>query len=167
MSFLLRTVTRGRWFKKPSTFPWLSENDIHADPVTDLRTSDNTLSVFKVDEDKGNLRRVAIALAATREHTDVLDYMLFEERLVADLRIKLELLEGDTPDKVVNSRHVQLVELSAAKLGASARAVLETTAPGRFQEPEVKQSLHENIKTGVLDTGKMKRKLLSQLGYTT
>lgn len=166
MPFLFRRVRRGRWLSKPSDFHWLANNDAHADPVTDLRTQKNKLSVFKVDGDMQHVERIAIALAATGENTDFVDYLLFDEHLIAFTGIRTEPSEGETPDGLVNGLHLNLVELSAAKLGILARAILEQVVPNRIQEPKVKVLLEKYIDDGTLDTSRMQATLLEKLGHT-
>ena len=54
------------------------DGDIQSDALLDLRTQDNALSVFRVDEGAG-IGRIVTALAATRENLSHLDYVVFDD----------------------------------------------------------------------------------------
>jgi hypothetical protein len=72
MPFILRTIRKDRWYRIEDV-PWLEEGDIHADPLADLNTKANELSVWLIEDDRSNLNRVVSALAATRTHISNLD----------------------------------------------------------------------------------------------
>jgi hypothetical protein len=77
MPLILRKIRKARWYQYDrSDFPWLLEEDIPADPLGDLATNDNELSVWQINDDKSNLPRVAAALAANCDDISNLDYAL-------------------------------------------------------------------------------------------
>lgn len=111
MPLVLRTIRQSRWLE--DSFPWLEEGDAPADPLGDLATQDNELSVWIIDDEKSNLNQVVAAMAATRGHLSNLDFALFDLRFLSELNIKIAITTGGTPDKEVNTWHRDLVKLSA------------------------------------------------------
>jgi hypothetical protein len=96
---------------------WLAPGEIPADPLKDLITSNNTLSLWHIEDDRSNLERVIAAIAATCDVSSNFDFVLFDRRQVEDLAIKLEFHPGDTPDEKANaSWHYDATELSASRL---------------------------------------------------
>ena len=90
-------IRKSRWeAEKPS---WLKEDEFHADPLGDFVTRSNTISVWRVEDDKSNLRRLVTALAANRDKFDIFESIIFDEKLLSVLDIKVQDTEGDTPDK--------------------------------------------------------------------
>lgn len=159
MPFLVRGIKRRKWDRQ-SVYPWLEKDEIPADPLTDLPTSDNALSVYIVEDDKSNLDRVITALAATRERPDKYDYLLFDERALSIANVKTELTRGNTPDDLVNSWHLDLVELSGSKLLALVTEILRSDyRTARWLESVVKDKLQRGMKAGHVDPGKMPPKL--------
>ena len=54
---LLRTVRQNRWLKGEAE-PFLAADDVPADPVGDLLTQQNLLSVWEVAPDRSNIERI-------------------------------------------------------------------------------------------------------------
>ncbi|NJL67865.1 MAG: hypothetical protein HC894_15955 [Microcoleus sp. SM1_3_4] len=89
---------------------------MQADSLSDMVTTANKLSVYRINDDKSNLNRVAAALVANCENISNFDYLLFDELLLQILEIKSEETQANTPDESVNNWHLDLVELSLTKL---------------------------------------------------
>ncbi len=116
MTVVLRLIRQSRW-DSPGKLDWLAEGDIPADPMADFaNTSDNSVSVWLVDNDNHDLDRVVAALAASREKADKLDYLLFTQDHLAAVEVQVRTTSGNTPDKYVNGHHRDLARLSAAKV---------------------------------------------------
>lgn len=98
MGFLLREIKRPRWLKREE-LPWLAEGELQADVLADLKTNDNRLSVWSIDDQKLNLDRVIAAVAVTRDHIEKLDYALFQDDTLSALSIQIEPTKGTTPDE--------------------------------------------------------------------
>ena len=104
MPLVLRGITQARWYRDMAR-PWLERGEIPTDPLTDLRTSDNTLSVFLVEDDLSDLGRVVTALAANRSNLKHFDYLLFDREVLSTTSIEAFPVAGTTADDDVNSRH--------------------------------------------------------------
>jgi hypothetical protein len=123
MAKLLRKVKQNRWYKDDAQ-PLLDIGDVPADPLGDLSTSQNRLSVFRVDEGLANIERVARALACGRQHLDNVGYVLFDAALLERASIGLDATDGQTDDAVVNRFHADLTNLTGNKLVALTRLIL-------------------------------------------
>ena len=64
MSHFLIMIKKRNWDRIP--LPWLAENDLPADPIGDLKTSNNSLSLWHIEEDESNLERVVLGLIVNR-----------------------------------------------------------------------------------------------------
>lgn len=53
MAFLLRKIRKNRWYKEQ--IEWLPDGELQADPLSDLGTKSNELSVYHVVIDESNL----------------------------------------------------------------------------------------------------------------
>jgi len=164
VSFLLRKVRKNRW---DSVFPaWLTPGDFQADPLGDLSTSGNTLSVYRVNNDKSNLNRIILALAAGCDNFANIDYIFFEESIIKEIGIKTDATLGTTADSEVNNLHIDLVELSASKLVKLCQMILENGTTGRILKDDIVTGLEANLNQGYYDLRKLteqkKQKILNE-----
>lgn len=136
--------TSTRWYnERPS---WLREDDISADPLGDLATNENTLSVWHVEEDKSNLDQVVTALAASSDNISNLDYALFDRELLSEFSIKINPSQGGSPDEKTNTFwHFDLIELSALKLVELAKAMLVKAERKQVSEKMILQLIAQAI----------------------
>ncbi len=123
MAKLLRKVRQNRWLKTDAQ-PLIDVGDVPADPLGDLSTSQNRLSVFQVDRDLANVERIARALALGGQRLDDVGFVLFDESLLEKASIVLDPIDGTTVDSVVNKCHADLANLTGNKLVALTRLIL-------------------------------------------
>lgn len=137
MGVMLRRLdNRRRWDKVD--LPWLGQGEIPADPMADLKTNENKLSVYYVEKNQSNLNDVIEAIAATRNFPDRFDYLLFDEEICSELKIEVRDTKGETPNEEVNKKwHRDLAELSADKLLELAKVVYEKGETHRELEKEM------------------------------
>ena len=154
MPLLLRAVRKNRWDK--GDFPWLQKGDIQADPLGDLATGSNTLSVWLVQDDRSNLNDVLLALGASRDTASNLDYTIFDIGLLADINIKLEINVGNTPYAKANCWHRDLVELTANKIVKLAESLLKNAEIKRFSEKEMIKLIQDAVNNKQIDRTKLK-----------
>jgi hypothetical protein len=88
---LLRGIRKRRWSTDTTdkSISWLSNGEIQSDALGDLNTSNNTLSVWYVEDDQSNLDQVITALASNRDAISNLDYVLFDISLVNSIQINI------------------------------------------------------------------------------
>ena len=156
MPFLLRAIRRNRW--RPELPTWLGSDDVPADPLGDLSTLDNKLSVWYVDDAQQNLGRVSAALAAGREKIDKLDYALIDIDTLTRLGIESKKTPGESPDDHANKNwHYDLHRLSGKALTSLAKAILpQTESRARLLPKKVKELIKAGLSNAELDSERLK-----------
>ena len=127
---------------------WLGAQEVQADAVECLMTSQNRLSVFVLDRADGQTERVVAALAVTRDSLAHLDLAMAPEEVLARCDIRRDKVQGQTPGPDVNAWHEDLVELTAGKIARLAAAIEGEGEIGRYNLKKagaaVQQSLDED-----------------------
>lgn len=144
MATLLRLFRKKNRWPSDAT-PWLDAGDVPADPLGDLATDDNTLSVYVVEDDPEKIDRVLAGLVVGRQNGSEAEYILFDESLVLLAGIKIIKTEGQTPDAEVNKWHRDLTEISALKLAKFATLLVPACDPLSKTPKEVAQILARSI----------------------
>ena len=162
MPFLLRKIRKSKWYA--NQIPWLSENELQADALTDLGTKNNTLSVWYVEDDKSNLERIISALAANRDNVSNFDYALFDFNSEEIINMKIISSSGDSPDELVNSNwHYELTELSTNQILNLASLIAHKGEMKRITEQQVKRLIGEAISHSFLDYGRIDDKIKNKI----
>ena len=164
MARFLRKVRQGRWLKRP-TISWLSGDEIQSDALLDLQTVSNKLSVYRV-ENEDEAKATVIALAATRHSFSNLDYVLFEEDMLASTNIQFALQMGMTPDDSVNELHYDLQNLTVDKMAELAVIV---SSGDLLREPwkRIEAGVQDGIRAGTLDIRRIDSQLLEKIQRKT
>jgi hypothetical protein len=150
-----------RWTKPE--LPWLAEGDIPADPVCNLDTRDNKISVWKLDKGASNLPRVVSALASARKTLDKFEYASFDQQVLPKIGIEMQQSTGDSCDERLNTLcHFDLVEISATKVVALAKAILQENQVHRVPWKEVARHITGAIEKGWLDKNSIKPDLIER-----
>ena len=166
MPFIMRGVKRPRWYKE-KVRPWLERDQVPADSLTDLRTSQNSLSVYLIEDDKSNLDRVVTALSVTRSKLQEYDYLLFDVGILSQVNIKVRESKGETPDSEVNEWHRHLVEISGNQLLALVRQVLESNyETDRYLPGEISEFATRAINSGQCELSKVHPSIRKKLGFS-
>ena len=162
MPSFLRSITKRRWDTNPDV-PWLKPNELKADVLRDLPTSDGVLSIWEID--KGiSPERISIALAATRDKIDTIDYVVFDGSKLSSPSFRIERKTGKTPDEAINGLHHDLQFLTTDKL-ASLAAIVSKGDKSRILEKQIKDSLLEGLKSGRLRAQAFNQDLLVKLEW--
>lgn len=159
---MLRKIEQRRWYKR--MFSWLGQSEIPADPLTDLQTSQNNLSVFYIKEDHSNLNDVIVAIAATRDHAVNFDYLLFDEQVCSELSIEIKDTIGNTADEEVNRKwHRDLMKLSADKLLKLLKVIYENGERKRIPEKQIPKMIARASLDGKIPIRGIKQNLLQKI----
>lgn len=160
MPFVLRGVRQNRWIVDSNDHLelWLGTGDFPADPLADLLTDKNKLSVYRIEDNQSNLERVIVALAATRANLSNYDYILLDISVLSRINVKYNFVAGTTPDSEVNTWHIDLIELSASKLFDLAEVVWNERKIGRKLPKDLMKWTTNSILQGYLDRTKIKTK---------
>ena len=166
MPLLFRKIDSKLKWDKDVSFSWLATHDVQADPVTDLKTTQNVLSVYSIDDERSNLARVVAAIAATRDHFDNLDYILFDKLILLEVDIKIKKAIGKTPDGQVNNWHLELFELSGFKLVNVAKIILNKGEINRLLKKDVTRLIKDGLTSAQIDPIKtrLKEDQLAEIG---
>jgi hypothetical protein len=154
MALLMRRVKWRRWHIEET---WLGKGEVPADAFRDLLTKGNTLSVWRFNGDKGTLDRLVAAITATCELIDDFDCAFVEEERVPP-SIKMQVIPGESPDKAINSLHLDLVELSGPILLDFARALLHGPEFMLILKKDVLALVADGVAAGYLQRQKIRLK---------
>ena len=157
----LRSVRQGRW-QPPDWLP-PDQNEVQADALRDLATDSNVLSVYLVESEQ-DIDRIVIALAATRDNPQNVDYAVFGDDEFRVAGIEVIESEGATPDRHVNELHRDLGKLTARQLSTLASIITKGRIRRRTRS-QVRRGIQNAIKSGVLDADAINGNLRSRLGY--
>lgn len=164
MTRFLRKVTQSNW-DFDSRPEWMADGDWHGDILRDLGTAESQLSVYEVPE-KSDERRIAVAIASTRDRLTALDYLVVDDESFDNMDMPMEKSEGSTGDDYVNGLHYNITKLSARKLGELATAMtvaVDTDDFTRISKVEVESTMIANIKAGHLRIERISEKLQETL----
>jgi len=159
MALLLRVITKPKWVRPA----WMEPGDVPADVLTDLRASNNDLSVWSVEQDRSNLDSVLVAVASSRERLDKIDYALLDEQVLPSLAIRCIRSDASTPHLGANgAMHRDLTELTVKKVASLAEAMMPLERV-RVGEGKIRSMLLGAIQSSVLDRARIAPKLLAEL----
>lgn len=149
-----------RWYRDVAK-AWLEAGDVPADPLADLNTTGNRLSVFLVSDSRADVSQIVAAHASTRAKPDDTGYILFDSEVLTRADISVSDHEtGATADKEANARHRDLVDLSGKKLVALAREILNSREePETLLKEDVVEILKAGVASGRIDTARLHEKV--------
>ncbi len=130
----------------PDDTSWLASGDIPADPVGDLQTKKNTLSIWHI-EDENNLKKVVSGNAANLGNIKPFEYSLFDKEILLRLNLTLKKSPGESKDEEANEKwHWNITNLSGAKLLELAKALLPLSEGRKVVfEPEVEDLIQKAV----------------------
>ncbi|MCC7177056.1 MAG: hypothetical protein IT177_01580 [Acidobacteria bacterium] len=156
-------MTQRRWIPD-SGRTWLGEGEPPGDVLTDLRTTGCTLSVYRIADDRSNLDPVISGLGANGTSLDNVDYMLLPEFRAIELGLKLDdSVPGDVPNRLAQAMHVDICELSAAKLLDLARTLYRECEPIRTPRRKIIQLIVADIRNGHIDEAALSERLRNEI----
>jgi hypothetical protein len=159
MALLMRVVTKPKWIRPA----WMSPDDLPADVLTDLRASNNELSVWSTELDRSNIDAAIVAAASSRERIDKLDYTLFEEEALIPLGIKCVKSDGGTPHPLANgTMHRDLVQLTVHNVVHLAGMMMPLERM-RVSEKQIRLMLLNALQNGDVERTRIGPKLLADL----
>jgi hypothetical protein len=147
LSLVLRKIRKSKWYRHDGV-NWLPDNSLQADTLVDLKTQNNALSIYLVQDDESDLERLIAALAATGDNLANFDYALFDEAILREANLKIRSQPGGTPDQIVNAiQHRDLIELTTDGVLLLARAIRDGRRE-RKMDAEVSALITKSIKDG-------------------
>ena len=144
---------------------------IPGDTLSDLRTSDNTLSVWKADTEE-DVEDALVALALNRDSVGKLSYCLLDETELKNIEINVsDDIPGTAPglDEEILKKHRDLIDLDYWRIGYLAEMLLNKLQDKKNQKFLTKRETETLLKkyrdNDKIDMNKMKDKLLKNLGW--
>ena len=148
MAWYFREVNQNRWYKEKLA-EWVNHGDIPADTLSDVRTTDNALSLYVVEESE-NLLRIVAALKASRPHGHA-DYILFPPEVVSQMGLPTRKTRGNTNDEQVNDWHVDVVDLSGRTLVDLSVAIVQSEHKlDRLSRKQVLGAVRDSVEQGYI-----------------
>ena len=164
MPLLLRFVRNYlNWEHDPEDNSWLLPNEIPADPLSGLSTNNNSLSVYLLDEIDVKLKRCVAAFAANRNNVQEIHYLIFDEKLVDEVGIKRDTIEGKLCDEEINKTHQNLSEISSQKLVALVAKILDDCHSDLCDRIQVCQLIKNSIQNGWINEDRVNKGIKKSL----
>jgi len=168
MGYMVRKISRAKWDLKSG----LSGDFISADAVTsDLRTSNNCLSLWFCNDPNENieLSSVVLALVATSERNriDPIDVAWIHSKDLSECDISQKLSPGKTLVEDMINKHVDVIDLDLTKLCILAKIFAHSIRSHkrfkRYSKKEVRSLLSGAVKSGRLKLDKLKDEVQFEL----
>lgn len=120
MAFLVRKISRGKWPNEP-----VQKEEIEADAISDIRTTKNTLSLWRV-ESEAEIESAVLALSASSksEQIETIDIVWIPESVFDNYGIEIsEETPGDTVVEDLANNHRDLIHITYKTLGDIAEII--------------------------------------------
>lgn len=144
---------------------------ICGDAISDLRTTDNKLSVWKADTQE-DINDAIVALALNRDSVSKLSYLLLEEEDLHKIEIKISDEQPGVAaglDSQILTKHRDLIDLDYWRLGYLAEhlTLLATNENNRknYSANEVKKLLEKYKEEHKITPNQVKDKLKEKLKW--
>lgn len=161
MGSYLRLIKRSYWHRDPA---WLAVDDV---PATALKNvGDRHLSVFEVANDETALR-VAVALAASKSRSDLIEYVLFDPADIESLDISVKETLGETLDSEINKLHRDLSDITVRKACGLAQVIGIKGIQRTVFQKEVELKISEYCETGIIDRNGLSPKLRARIPFNS
>lgn len=125
------------------------------DAVTDLRTTDQSLSVWQMDPAASvasDDRLLLAVLGAQRPNLSPLDLVSITEEFLASTGIELRRTPGNVQVASLNERHFDLVNLTIAQLSALALTIMQASLPiHRVSQPQLRDLIKGEVNSGKIE----------------
>ena len=164
LNYLL--IVKLRNWDEPTEASWLGELDLPADPIGDLRTKENSLSVWQINKDNSNLDLVVVALATNRVKLDKFEFGLFDEAIVRSLGIHAQFPGPSFPlphVPLANQWHRDLIHLTADKLVQLGRILFSALDKQLLLDTEVADKVRQIAQAGLIRPQRLNAKIRPQV----
>ena len=163
MAYLVRKISRAKWPDQVCNI-----EELNGDAISDLRTTANTLSLWRV-EDLDAIDEAALALAASSksEHIETLHVVWFcEDDVLKQGFILADDSPGDTIISSMVNDHRDLCELNYKSLGKFSEMIMQGVAEKncrRYPKAIMKKAFVDAYRKDLIDKQKCQQKLLNEI----
>jgi hypothetical protein len=121
MSYLVRKIAPAKWSSAQSL------EALSADALTaDLRTTNNTLSLWEIDsEDELDNAVLARAMSKKAKKIEKMDLVLIPKEIIPTEQLSIRASPGDTFAEGLSNTHREIVDLKYPSLGLFAQIIIE------------------------------------------
>lgn len=168
MPYLLRAINRENW---PEPEEDASVKDLDADALNDLKTQDNTLSMWYADSED-ELRTAIVAYLASMDkwvELESIDFIIVDLLDVKNLGINIVNEPNFTYIKEYKEKHRDLADLKYDSIEQIADVIIKSINEGKdriVDRGEIRSLFEEVVRTGKLkseDIDKSRHKKLRRL----
>lgn len=149
MTYLIRVLTAERWnFEYSET-----DKPFKANPLGDLRTDHDNLSVFELDKKKTNLNDILLGFALKKYSVSTLQYVELDPKEISKLGFDVVNAkeEGNTLIQAANEAHMNIQIRSADKLVELAKHIYTKTENIQtVKRKEIKKLIEDSLTSGTL-----------------
>jgi len=165
---LARMIKRSRWEEPRDK---LDCDGVPADCITDLKTTGNTLSLWKAGSKEAvDLTAAVVAIAGTRTRLDPLELAWVEEDQIKKEKLPTAATPGRTPAEAHRTLHVDLVRLDHARLAKFASilsAALANEWHVKLTREQVRNYLVTAISKGTVPLAELPKALRDEVSSNT
>lgn len=151
--FYVRKINKGKWSKIKSI------DDVTDDFIkSELRLEDNTLSVWKLNEDYNDkeLNSIFLALGSNMEHLGTINLVLIKDDSIK--KLKKDDIPGETPAVDINNMHCNVVIPDRASLNIFIQGVIDAFKSNNVI-PKTKTQMEVILKVGLRENRIVKEKI--------
>lgn len=160
MSSVLRIIRRTKWYRPD----WIHNNEVPADPLTDFKTENNTLSVWLLIDEQSDLDRIISALACNRDDISNFDYLIFDSNIINKYKINKKQTTGTSIDEELNySSHFNLIELTTDQICSLTKEAFLNGKNDRIPKKKVYKMILNSINNGIIDKESLPEKIRNKL----
>jgi len=139
MRYFVRKITLSKWPKPHGSEPETGEYDVRtlrADAVADIRTFNDSLSIWSIPSDsEADIDEAVLALATSvkQERLETMDIVVFAENDVTSRGLRFEDAEGETAVTDLRNSHQNITGLTYESLSSVMEIIADITVAGRHK----------------------------------
>lgn len=149
MAQFFRKVKNHRWWHPEFCAAELGEGQVPAGAMRDfLERYPQPVSVFDVSGGLEWIEATVAALVISKGSIDQVDYVIFDDAVLAELPLRCERTEGLTRDEQVNESHVDIGPFPVDAICGFIRRAWGKVESGRFYKREVAAAVEKSVRAG-------------------
>jgi hypothetical protein len=162
MSLLVRKIEKGKWMQ----YDILHGEDVSADAITlDLRTKDNTLSVWEIPDEQ-YVDAAVLAFTAKMSCLETIDFVVISKDSFTSNGINVITQKEDTPFIEMCDAHRNIIKLNHSSLGIVAEGIvnsIKTDNSHRRTKNEIKKLIEDAIIEGRIEKSSLSIELQKKI----
>lgn len=159
MPFFLRAINRENW---PEPEEHATVYDLDADALNDLKTQENTMSVWCAETEE-DLRVAIVAYLASMDkwvELEAVEFIAINSKDVEDVGIKYDRVPNFTYISEYQTKHRDLIELKYDSIEKLADIVIKSINEGRdyvIDKGQIRELFTEVVKAGKLHSDNIEK----------